>query len=72
MRSYRNKTFDEAFGNVNREWKQMASLAVKLRTQTRLNPIFVEEKEKLFTGIYKRLLTDPIDEVQQEANRDRH
>ena len=72
MRSYRNRTFDEAFGNVNREWKQMASLAVKLRTQTRLNPIVVEEKEKLFTGIYKRLLTDPIDEVQQEANRDRH
>lgn len=67
MRSYRNPTQDEAIGEVNREWKEMARLAVTIREGRKTNPVWVESKKKLFTGIYKRLLEDPIEEVKKET-----
>lgn len=66
MKSYRDKTAGAATYNVMSEWHQMAALAVQLRTGRNLNPAWVEEKTSQFKGIYKRLLTDPIDEVKKE------
>lgn len=58
---------DEAVSATDREWKYMANLALKIREGRRINPLWEEEQRKRFTGIYKRLLTDPINEVQREA-----
>lgn len=66
MKAYRDPTEFLAIGNVNKEWRQMAKLALQIR-EGRRNPAWVQEKEKQFTGIYKRLLTDPIDKVYKEA-----
>jgi len=66
MRPYRNPTADKAIGAMNQEWGQMARLALQIR-EGRRNPSWIEENTKKFTGIYKRLLDDPIDEVRKEA-----
>ena len=65
-RGHKDKTFDEATGAVNKEWKQMAKLAIKIR-ENRGSPVWIEEQEKKFTGIFKRLLEDPIEEVRKES-----
>ena len=63
----RNITQEKAVGSVNHEWKQMAKLALRIRTTGFANPTWIEEQKKKFTGIFKRLLTDPIEEVQRET-----
>ncbi len=66
MRAYRNPTAEQAIGAMNKEWTQMARLALQIR-EGRKNPSWVEENSKRFTGIFRRLLEDPIDEVRKEA-----
>lgn len=65
---YNDWTCAHAVSNSSREWKQMAQLAVRMRTG-RGSQLWIESKEPLFTGIFKRLLTDPIEDVQKEARR---
>ena len=65
-RDHSDRVADAAIGNANKEWTHMAKLALKLRT-TSVNPTWAEEQEKKFIGIFKRLLTDPLDEVEREA-----
>ena len=67
-KGHRDPTFDNATGHVDKEWKQIAKLAVKVR-ELQCDPEEVEQQEKLFTGIFKRLLEDPIEEVKREAGR---
>lgn len=67
MRDHRDRTMDEAMSRVNREWRQMSRLALAIRTRND-HPAWINEKIKLFTGIYKRLLDDPIDEVRKSAD----
>lgn len=66
MRDHQDKTFDRAFGHVDREWRKMAAKAIYIR-EGRFSPQWTEEHLKEFTGIFKRLLTDPIDSVREEA-----
>lgn len=66
MKGHKDKTADEAVGTVDKEWRYMANLALKIR-QGRVNPIWAEKESARFTGIFKRLLTDPIDEVKKET-----
>ena len=66
MRAYRNPTLDAALGNAYSEWMYMARLAVQIR-EGRNNPEWVETAKAKFTGIYKRLLEDPIEEVKNET-----
>lgn len=66
MRAYRNPTAEQAIGSMNKEWTRMARLALQIR-EGRKNPSWIEENEKKFTGIFRRLLEDPIDEVRKEA-----
>lgn len=68
MKGYRDNTSARAVGSVDNEWKYMARLAVKLRSQ-RHSPQWEDETEAKFTGIFRRLLTDPIEEVKKEARR---
>ena len=67
-RDHSDPTLDRALGSIDKEWKQMAKLALMIRG-SKCNPAWAEEKSKTFTGIYKRLLDDPIEEVQREAGR---
>ena len=66
--SHRDPTADRAVGSVNREWGRMISLALKIRRSPgQTNP----EAEREFTGIYRRLLTDPLDELIRESPKGR-
>lgn len=68
MRSHSDRTADSAASSVDKEWRRMANLALMIREGNK-KPSWIEEKEALFTGIYKRLLTDPLDYVKREARR---
>ena len=62
MALYRDPTANTAIGAVGREWKQMVKLALFLR-KTNREP---SEKERIrFTGIYSRLLSEPIDVLER-------
>ena len=67
MGAYKNKTMNNAFGNVNREWKYMVRLAIRIR-EGQYTERKIQEYKKLFIGIYKRLLDDPIDQLYQERD----
>ena len=67
-RDHSDHTADIAIGSADKEWRQMASLALKIR-EGRCNPTWAEEQSTRFIGIYKRLLSDPIDELKKEARR---
>ena len=62
--NHRDPTGERATGEVNREWNRMAELAVKLRRDPGKFP---PETERKFIGIYRRLLTDPLEEVLRET-----
>ena len=62
--NHRDPTAERAIGTVNREWNRMVRLAIRVRQ----NPQYqTPEVEQEFTGIYRRLLTDPLDELLKEA-----
>ena len=64
--NYSNPTANRAIGSVNREWNNMVSLAYRYRMDPDLlNRLRIPEA--VFTGIYRRLLTDPIEELESEV-----
>ncbi len=64
----RDPTADRAIGAVNREWSRMVALAMRVRR----NPMYLTpEVEQEFTGIYRRLLTDPMEELLRETPKGR-
>jgi hypothetical protein len=65
-KGHSDPTSDNAVGLVDKEWRQMAALAIRIRSGN-CNPEWAEEQSVKFVGIYKRLLTDPIDYVKREA-----
>ena len=60
MNSRRDPTANQALGAVSREWDRMVRLAIQIRRNP--NTEWAEQQRRRFTGIYKRLLTDPLDE----------
>ena len=62
MALYRDPTANAAIGSVGREWKKMVRLALFLR-KTNREPS--ERERAQFTGIYSRLLTAPLDELEK-------
>jgi len=60
----RDPTAEHAIGSVNREWKQMKELAIRIRDSR--DPVWADRESRRFTGIYARLLTDP--EVMLKRN----
>jgi hypothetical protein len=53
--NHSDPTANAAIGAVNREWKQMVRLAIRMRN----DPALFEREKHRFLGIYRRLLTDP-------------
>ena len=66
MAVHRDPTANAAVGAVGREWKRLVRTAITLR-KTNREPS--EEERSLFTGIYGRLLTEPI-ETLEKLNRE--
>lgn len=58
-------TANKAVGSVNREWTRMVALAYRYRTDPKVFDQ-LQTQETVFTGIYQRLLTDPIAELEAE------
>ena len=67
-KGHRDPTQDNALGSVDKEWRRMANLAVTIR-EGHCNPTWAEAQSKNFTGIFKRLMDDPIEEVRKTAQR---
>ena len=59
-------TANQAIGNVSSEWKRMVSLALRLRSTSLPHNWEWEARQRArFQGIYRRLLTDPVEELEQ-------
>ena len=56
-------TANQAIYNVSVEWNRMRRLALRLRLNGE------EPDPALFTGIFRRLLTDPLEELMELLNR---
>ena len=65
---HRDPTASQAIGNVDREWKQLARLAWQIRTSPRREEL-EEAHRRTFTGIHRKLMTCPLDELEKEAGR---
>ncbi|MBQ9324812.1 MAG: hypothetical protein IJ246_03470 [Clostridia bacterium] len=61
---YSDPTANTALGAVSREWKAMLKLAVAVR-QKEGTP-WAEAQLPRFTGIYRRFLTDPLEDLLEE------
>ncbi len=57
MAIHGDPTATVAIGSVNREWKRMVRRAISLR-KTNREP--TPEERRMFTGIYKQLLSEPM------------
>ncbi len=55
--AYPDPTANQAIYNVSVEWNKMRRLAIRLRLNGE------EPDPELFTGIFRRLLTDPLEEL---------
>ena len=66
--NHHDPTADRAVGSVAREWNRMMGLAIRIRQRPQG---VTAEVEKQFTGIYRRLLTDPLEELIRERPKGR-
>ena len=66
MRYRSDPTANQALGAIAREWSQMVRLASQIRKNP--NTSWARRQSSRFTGIYKRLLTDPPDETGNKAS----
>ena len=64
MNHHADLTANIALGSVSREWNQMARLALRIRQSG--DSEWAQRESRRFTGIYKRLLTDPISSLKQK------
>ena len=64
MYPHSDPTADRAIGSAEREWKSMARLAYRYRTDSRAVKE-ITEPERVFTGIFSRLLTEPLDSLKK-------
>ena len=62
-------TASAAIGSVSREWNQMVRLALHIRQSG--DSEWAERESRRYPGIYKRLLTDTIESLQQKTTPDR-
>ena len=57
-------TADRAIGAAGREWRRMTLVAYRYRTDPRFM-WRVDNPRQLFSGVYHRLLTDPLVELEE-------
>jgi len=64
MATHSDPTANQATGNVQQEWIETAVLAIRIRRSD--NARWAAAQEARFTGIFRRLLTDPEEDVLEE------
>ena len=64
MAIHSDPTANLATGNVQKEWIEMAVLAIRIRRSDNIR--WATAQEARFTGIFRRLLTDPEEDVLGE------
>ena len=68
MATHSDPTANRAIGAAEREWNRMTALAYKIRTDPAA-AAWAGDPRRIFTGVFRRLLTDPIDELAKAAGR---
>lgn len=63
-RAYNDPTYINAAGRVDKEIKIMTRLAINIQ-EGRGSPSYLDEMRKKFTGIYARLLEEPVEELRK-------
>lgn len=68
MSFHPDPTANRALGSVEREWKKMAALALAIReSDNYYERLYAEGKR--FTGIFKSLLTCPIEQLRPSGKK---
>ena len=67
MAIHSDPTANAAIGAVNREMRQMVGRAISIR---KTNRSLTPEEKRLFTGIYRQLLTESPEELERRKKRD--
>ena len=66
MYPHSDPTAARAVGSAEKEWRSMARLAYRYRT----DPLMAEKLREpwlVFTGIFSRLLTEPLESLEEMA-----
>ena len=63
MYKHPDPTANQATGAAEREWRRMVLLAIRCRTKQ------TELPKELFTGIFSRLLTDSLEDLQKALKK---
>ena len=66
MATHSDPTASRAIGAAEKEWRRMTVLAYRLRTDPKA-AAKVQNPRSMFTGIFSRLLTDPLEELEKAA-----
>ena len=64
MYTHSDPTASRAIGAAEREWKRKTVLAYRCRTDPRAAER-IGDPRRIFTGIFSRLLTDPLEELEK-------
>ena len=64
MYQHADPTANRAIGAAGREWRRMTLLAYRYRTDPRFERK-VDDPRRFFSGIFRRLLTDPLKELEE-------
>lgn len=67
MYPHSDPTASRAIGAAEREWKRMAVLAYRYRTDPKARDR-IGDPGRIFTGIYSRLLNDSLEELEKAAS----
>ena len=67
MYTHSDPTANRAIGAAEREWKRMVRLAFRFRTDPKAAGRFGDPRQ-IFTGIFSRLLTDPLEELEKAVS----
>ena len=65
MGYYSDPTAARAIGAADRELRRMTRLAYRYRTEPAFASRFRDDPARIFTGLFSRLLTDPLDELRE-------
>lgn len=64
MKLHSDPTANQATGRAQKEWIKMAALAIRIRRSH--DDAWAEAQKKRYTGIFRRMLTDPEEELLEE------
>ena len=67
MYTHSDPTANRAIGAAEREWRRMTVLAYRYRTDPGVAKR-IGDPQRIFTGIFGRLLTDPLEELEKAVS----